>query len=575
MRGHVARVYYKKILLILFFLSQLPFTVSLAADWVPGKKKPKLVLQITVDQLRGDLPTRYYDRLQDGGFKYLWEKGVVYSNAHHAHAHTETIVGHVTLATGAHPSIHGMIGNLWFDSTAGRTIYSIEDPKYKLLTSGADVDDKTEIDSAQRAARSDGRSPSAILVTTFSDELKSHTGGKAKVFGVSVKDRGAVSMAGHAGKAFWFSKASGEFVTSNYYYDKYPQWVTDWDDKKLAQSYSEKSWQLLHDNKNYLFGDSDDRAWETDLAGFGRVFPHPYGKSDSKYYMTLLTISPAGDELTLDFAKTLLVEEKLGEDEITDYLSISFSSTDHVGHIFGPSGLEAEDNILRLDHTLAELFKFIDKQVGIKNTLIVLSADHGGADSPGYRNSLNIPAGYIQPDSWDKDAAISRLKKQFKIKGKLLEKYARPYLYLSKEVINNKKINQQALEAAVVKELSAFPGISLAVSSTALRQGNVPDTPLYHSVLNNFYSKRSGDIYVVFEPNWFINDYEGLTVAATHGSPWRYDTFVPVVFAGAGLKPQRIYREIQTVDVATTLSAFVGTMQPSGARGQILQEVVR
>ena len=296
------------------------------------------------------------------------------------------------------------------------------------------------------------------------------------------------------------------------------------------------------------------------------MFPHPYGKSDSKYYTTLLTISPAGDELTLDFAKTLLVEEKLGEDEITDYLSISFSSTDYVGHIFGPSSLEAEDNILRLDHTLAELFKFIDKQVGIKNTLIVLSADHGGADSPGYRNSLNIPAGYIQPDSWDKDAAISRLKKQFKIKGKLLEKYARPYLYLSEEVINNKKINQQALEAAVVKELSAFPGISLAVSSTALQQGNLPDTPLYRSVLNNFYFKRSGDIYVVFEPN---------TVAATHGSPWRYDTFVPVVFAGAGLKPQRIYREIQTVDVATTLSAFVGTMQPSGARGQILQEVVR
>ena len=554
-------------------MSQLASTISLADDWVPGKNKPKLILQITVDQLRGDLPTRYYDRLQEGGFKYLWEEGIVYSNAHHAHANTETIVGHATLATGAHPSSHGMIGNLWFDREAGHTIYNIEDPDYKLLTRGADVDAKTEIDPTQRAARSDGRSPAAILVTTFGDELKSHTDGKAKVFGVSVKDRGAVSMAGHAGKAFWFSKAGGEFVTSNYYYDKYPQWVTDWNDKKLVQRYSEKSWQLLHDNKTYLFGDSDDRAWETDLAGFGRVFPHPYGKGDGKYYTTLLTISPAGDELTLDFAKTLLVNEKLGEDDITDYLSISFSSTDYVGHVFGPSSLEAEDNILRLDHTLAELFKFIDKQVGLKNTLIVLSSDHGGPDAPGYLNSLNIPAGYIQPDTWDKDAAISRLKKQFKIKGKLLEKYEHPYLYLSKEVINNKKINQQALEAAVVRELLAFPGISLAVSSTALQQGNLPDTALYHSVVNNFYAKRSGNIYIVFEPNWFINDFDGLIVASTHGSPWKYDTYVPIVFAGAGLDAEMVTRKVYTVDVAPSLSAYVGTKSPSGAVGDILPEL--
>ena len=566
-------MHYKKILLTLFFLSQLASTTSLADDWVPGKNKPKLILQITVDQLRGDLPTRYYDRLQEGGFKYLWEEGIVYNNAHHAHANTETIVGHATLATGAHPSGHGMIGNLWFDREAGHTIYNIEDPDYKLLTRGADVDAKTEIDPTQRAARSDGRSPASILVSTFSDELKSYTGGKAKVFGVSVKDRGAVSMAGHAGKAFWFSKAGGEFVTSNYYYDKYPQWVTEWNDKKLVQRYSEKSWQLLHDNKTYLFGDSDDRAWETDIADFGRVFPHPYGKGDSKYYTTLLTLSPAGDELTLDFAKTLLLEEKLGEDEITDYLSISFSSTDYVGHVFGPSSLEAEDNILRLDHTLAELFKFIDKQVGLKNTLIVLSADHGGPDSPGYLNSLNIPAGYIQPDNWDKDAAISRLKKQFKIKGKLLEKYEHPYLYLSNEVINNKKINQQALEAAVVKELSSFPGISLAVSSTALQQGNLPDTALYHSVINNFHAKRSGNIYIVFEPNWFINDFDGLTVASTHGSPWKYDTYVPIVFAGAGLDAEMVTRKVHTVDIAPSLSAYVGTKPPSGTVGDILAEI--
>jgi hypothetical protein len=179
-----------------------------------AEEAPRLVLQITVDQLRGDLPTRYYDRLGEGGFRYLLDSGVVYRNAHHAHANTETIVGHATLATGAHPSGHGMVGNLWFDRETGVTTYNVEDARFPLLTAGADVDRDTEIDPTQRAARSEGRSPSAILVSTFSDELRSSNDGRSRAIGVSVKDRGAISMAGHAGTAYWFSKASGEFVTS-------------------------------------------------------------------------------------------------------------------------------------------------------------------------------------------------------------------------------------------------------------------------------------------------------------------------------------------------------------------------
>jgi len=202
----------------LFKALLLPAMMLLSSIPAYALDKPKLILQITVDQLRGDLPMRYYDRLGEGGLKYLLYKGVVYNNAHHAHANTETIVGHATLATGAHPSAHGMIGNIWFDRETGKTTYNIEDPNYHLLTKGADVDADTEIDPTQKAASSDGRSPAAILVTTFSDELSSLTAGKAKVFGVSVKDRGAVSMAGHSGKAFWFSKATMEFVTSSYYY---------------------------------------------------------------------------------------------------------------------------------------------------------------------------------------------------------------------------------------------------------------------------------------------------------------------------------------------------------------------
>jgi len=339
--------------------------IALPITSAPAKEPdlPRLILQITVDQLRGDLPARYYDRLGEGGLRYLLDTGSVYTNAHHRHANTETIVGHTTLATGADPAVHGMVGNVWLDRASGELTYNVEDARYPVLSKGAGVEKSTEIDYTQKTARSDGRSPSRILVSTFSDELTLVQGGKSKVFGVSVKDRGAISMAGHTGKAFWFSKKSGEFITSTFYYDEYPEWVADWNAQKPASKYAGKSWQLLHDQSTYLFGAADDRPYETELPGYGRTFPHPFGELGDKYFTTLLTVSPAGDELTLDFAKALIQNESLGRDDKPDYLSISFSSTDYVGHMFGPSSLESEDNILQLDRTLAELFRFVDAEV--------------------------------------------------------------------------------------------------------------------------------------------------------------------------------------------------------------------
>ena len=236
---------------------------------------------------------------------------------------------------------------------------------------GANVDMKTELDPTQKAARSEGRSPRAIKVSTFSDELAVSTAGRAKIFGVSIKDRGAVSMAGHAGIAYWFSKAAGEFVTSTYYADAYPEWVSGWNSKRLPFEKAGGAWELFREKSSYTFADADDQPWEADIAGFGRTFPHSFGKAESPYFTTLLTLSPVGDELTLDFAKTLIVNEQLGADDAPDYLSVSFSSTDYVGHIFGPSSLEAEDNLLRFDRTLAHLLSFVDEQVGLDHTLVV------------------------------------------------------------------------------------------------------------------------------------------------------------------------------------------------------------
>lgn len=550
----------------------LVFISSIARAADPA---PRLVLQITVDQLRGDLPGRYLKHMGEGGYRYLMDHGIWYADAHHAHANTETIVGHATLATGADPSAHGMIGNVWLDRLTGKLTYNIEDPLYRILTAGADVNKATEIDPTQKLATSAGRSPAAILVSTFSDELAITTAGRAKIFGVSIKDRGAVSMAGHAGKAFWFSKASGEFVTSSYYYEQYPAWVVAFNQQKLPAAYSDKSWELMHDQSTYLFGDADDKAWETVLGSYGRVFPHPYGPASGKYFTTFLTLSPVGDELTLAFAKSLIDAEQIGKDEVTDYLSVSFSSTDYVGHMFSPSSLEAEDNQLRLDRTLADLFAYVDKAVGLKNVLIVLSADHGGPEAPGYLNALGIPAKYVSPDKWDKEPAMNALKEKFGLGKELIESYRQPYVYLNRDVIREKGLDPAVVEKAVVEELTKLDGVALAVSSTALREGNLPNTPLIQSVLRNFNPRRSGDIFVVFEPHCFINDFDGLIVACTHGAPWRYDTFVPVVFAGCKLTGQRVYRPIETVDVAPTLSAIVGAKPPSGSRTGPLLEVMQ
>ncbi|MGB0415243.1 MAG: alkaline phosphatase family protein [Coraliomargarita sp.] len=540
---------------------------------VASAEAPKLILQITVDQLRGDQLTRFIDRMPEGGFRYFLDNGINFADAHHPHANTETIVGHATLATGAYPSTHGMIGNIWFDRSTGQTTYNIEDPEYSLLTADADVDSETEIDPTQRAANTDGRSPHAMLCSTFADELAVRTAGQAKIFGVSVKDRGAVSMAGHSGKAFWFSKQAGEFVTSNYYYDVYPKWVVEWNAAKPPHRFADKHWELLHPIEEYLYAERDDQEWETTLPGFGRTFPHAYGAADSRGFTTYLTLSPAGDELTLDFAKAVIENESIGIDPVTDYLSVSFSSTDYVGHIFGPSSLEAEDNLLQLDRILAELLTFVDTKIGLANTLVVLSADHGGPEAPGALQEYGFKVNYVEPDTWDKTPAFERLKERFGIGEELIETYAHPYVYLDKEMIAELGLELAEVERAVADELLKFEGIALAVSSQDLMRGRVPDTRLHRAVLNNFHLKRSGEVYIVFEPQWFIADFDGLHVACTHGSPWKYDTYVPLIFAGHGLKPQTVYRPVQTVDLAATLSAYLGMQPPSGCAGTVLREV--
>lgn len=536
---------------------------------------PRLVLQITVDALRGDLPQRHLHNMGSGGFRYLFDKGVYYSNAHYEHANTETIVGHSSLATGTTPALHGMIGNIWFDKDVKRLVYNVEDDRYHLLSANADVDKSTELDPTQRVATADGRSPRALLTSTFSDELAYAYNGAAKIFAVSVKDRGAIPLAGQTGKAFWFSKAAGQFITSNYYYERYPQWVLDWNNADPLARYSGQTWQLLKPQQDYLFGAVDDQPWETDFPGYGRTFPHAWGTQDDKYFTTRLTLGPAGDQLVLDFAKTLIKNEALGQDAVPDYLSVSFSSNDYVNHLFGPSSLEAEDVLLQLDRTLADLLRYIDKTVGLKHTLIVLSADHGAPDALPYLNQRGDDnAHYYDMKSCMQTVETGLAKGPFGKAQGLLGEFAHPYIYLDQAVMKQQNLDSAEVSITVAGLVEQCSGVSAAITTADTQDSPARNRVVETRVWNNYNARRSGDVYVVLDSNVYVNDFDGLIVAATHGSPWNYDTFVPIFFAGHGVKNERVSRRVAPYDIAPSLSARLGIKPPSGSVGNPLEEVL-
>jgi predicted AlkP superfamily pyrophosphatase or phosphodiesterase len=535
--------------------------------------RPKLIVQITIDQLRGDLPFRYHDRFGAGGFRYLMDQGSWYTAASHPHAHTETTVGHTTLATGSYPSRHGMIGDSWYDQNAGKVQDSF-------------VDVTTTIIGMDR----NGSSPRRILTTTFSDELSLATAGQAKVFAVSYKDRGAIPMAGHNGKAFWFSTKTGEFVSSTYYYDSYPDWVTAWNQERHADRYVGTTWELTNPRETYLFSAQDntyspgttpeEMMAALDGFGFGRTFPHTYGATAGEPYFNNLTIAPAMDRLTLDFALALVDKEQLGADAITDYLAISFSATDLVGHWFGPSSLESEDNLLQLDRVLAGLFSAIDERVGLDNTLIVLAGDHGMTEFPEYLQTFGVNTGRL-PTGLIKDTAQAALNARFGSADGFIKAYQHPYFYLDQALIESRKLLVAEVEFVITRALAKLDGVALAISITGLRGGvEVSDPEMLDQIRRNQHLARSGSVYVVQAPQWQVEDVPasgegGASVRLLeHGTPWAYDAHVPVVFAGAQVPARRIARPIYTTDVAMTLANRLSIRPPSGAVGEPLVEVL-
>jgi predicted AlkP superfamily pyrophosphatase or phosphodiesterase len=383
---------------------------------------------------------------------------------------------------------------------------------------------------------------------------------------------------GHAGKAFWYSKSSGTFVTSTYYYDAYPGWVAAWNETKAVDRYRGSRWELLQPRENYIAKDLDDRPYEADFGDLGRTFPHSYG--DGKYFTLVVGITPAIDELTLDFAKELIEKERIGAGEATDFLAVSFSATDYVGHLFGPASLESEDNILRLDRVLASFFSFLDKTVGLKNTLIVLSADHGGPEAPEYAQSIGIEAGRFSFDHFKKSNELTSALEQRFGRDDFIVSHSHPYLYLNYDAIRDAKQDPAQVERFIAAEAMKIPGIRYAMSRSELLEGRYVDDPIQRQIRRNFHPDRSGAVHLVQDQYWFLHSTEeaekmGVAgLAAIHGSPWSYDTYVPIFFAGHNVPAQLVTRRVATTDVAPTIAAYLEIKQPSGAVGNPLDEVL-
>ena len=526
---------------------------------------PKLVVQITVDQLRGDLPMRFRERLGEGGFRYLLEQGTHFNNAHYRHANTETAVGHATLVTGADPSRHGIVANEWFDPQTGESTYNTEDDRHHLI--------------GEKAKTHQGVSPRNLLSSTIGDELVLSNAAKSRVFSVSGKDRGAILPGGHAGKAFWYSKSSGQFVTSTYYYDEYPKWVADWNAGKPTERYRGQQWKLLQPRETYFARDLDDREYEADFGALGRTFPHGYG--DDKYTNLVVGLTPAIDELTLEFAKLVLEKEKLGAGAVTDFLAVSFSATDYVGHLFGPASLETEDNILRLDRILASFFSFLDETVGLENTLIVLSADHGAPEAPEYMQSIGLDTGRFDFDHFKQPNPLSAALLERFGRNDLILAHSHPYLHLNYIAIREAGLEPSVVERFVAAEAIKLPGIAYAMSRSELVDGQYADAPIQRQIRRNFHFDRSGSVHLVQEQYWFLHSTDeaakmGLAgLAAIHGSPWVYDTYVPIFFAGHTVPAQKIDRRVSPTDIAPTISDYLGIKYPSGNSGNPLSEVTR
>ena len=517
--------------------------------------RPQLVVGIVIDQMRYDYLQRFWDKYSATGFKRLVNEGFLCKNANYNYVPTYTAPGHASIYTGTTPAINGIIANDWFDRRAGKNIYCVTDNQVVGVGSNAEEGK---------------RSPENLLTTTITDELRLATNKQSKVISLSLKDRSSVLPGGHmANASYWFDGNSGNFISSTYYINELPAWVQEFNAQQLARKYLSEDWKTFLPIGEYTESIKDDYAFEAKFNGEEKpVFPHKLPDLISKNGgLTLIRSTPFGNKLLKDFAMAAMAKENLGKSGSTDFVAISFSSTDYVGHAFGPNSIELEDTYIRLDREISELLDFIDAHVGIKNALVFLTADHGAAAIPAYSMELKVPAAYVNASG-----ITDTLKKYLTATygSNFILQYVNQQVYLDHKAIEAKKLKLEDVQNSAAKFLQTLPDVMETLTTCELNKTEFTEGTK-SLMQKGFNAKRSGDILV----NYLPGHGEYHATGTSHGAPFAYDTHVPLLFCGWSIPQGSTVSPVIIPDISATLAMLLNIQFPSGCTGKPIEEIFK
>jgi len=519
-------------------------------------KKPKLVVGIVIDQMRYDYLKRFDKKYGNDGFNRLIKDGYMLNNAQSNYIPTYTAVGHTSIYTGTTPFYHGIISNNWYDKKLKRSIYCVDDNSYNTVG----------------ANKGGNKSPYRMKTTTITDQLHLAQNMKGKTIGISLKDRAAILPAGHtANAAYWFEgKDVGKFITSTYYMDKLPKWVNDFNNSGKAKKYLNTPWVTKYPIMSYTESIADNNPYEGLFKGEKLpTFPHDIPKLQAlNGGFDIIKATPQGNSILEDFAEATISGEHLGQGKYTDFLAISFSSTDYIGHKYGVDSKEIEDAYIRLDKNIADLLKYLDKHVGKDNYTLFLTADHAAVHVPAYLESLKIPAGYlVRKNIANKVDEI--IKTNFNASN-LVEDISNYQIFLDHKKIKNLGLDVNKISQVLADELISVNGIYKTTTARTLQTTRFGDGIL-RLLQNGYNQKYSGDVLIIPTPATIEYSRTG----STHGSVYNYDTHVPLIFYGNGINSgySNIYYPI--IDIAPTLSTLLGIEFPDGNIGRVIDEVLK
>ena len=536
--------------------TSLILSIACAANLV-AREKPRLAVIVCIDQLPYHYLTRFSRHFGEGGFRLLTDDGAVFANAHYTHAFTLTGPGHAVLSTGCAPAQHGIVGNNWFDRETGKTVYSASDDDARLL-----------------GAEGPGRSPANLRVTTIGDALRMSSGFRSRVVSVSQKDRSAIFMGGKMpNAAYWLHDSL--FISSSHYMTALPDWVNEFNRNGLAVSFADSVWNRVLSEEAYLEMDRDDAPYEGDPSGLGRTFPHSLSVVERGKYVDALWHTPYLNELLLAFVKQAIMADSLGRGPATDMLFIGLSANDAVGHSFGPESHEVLDMTVRTDRLLADLFAFIDQQVGLENTVLVLTSDPGIPPIPDYVTSRYPSADFGRIGSGAmKTLCEGFLDRAFGRPGKGLswiDRIVDGGIYISRKAVTAKKQTPERVIAALADSLRRHPLVG-AVLTGPEAVGGRDVGEIEQRLRRSYFAPRSGDIVFALRPHYL--DQAGDT-GTDHGQPYEYDTHVPVILRGEGITPGVYYESASPADITPTLAALLEIDFPAAPEGRILTEALR